>query len=93
LGAALKALQVSKSREQSILQGIFCVVGVAHDAESRTKQRPLMAVKERVECLSIALLTRLYQAFFIYLRAKRNLGAISTRKTVNVGNVRPIHGI
>jgi hypothetical protein len=49
-------------------------MGVAHDAESRTKKRSLMSVEECVERLSIALLACLYQTFFTGLRAKRKLG-------------------
>ena len=60
--------------KQSILHGVFGILRVAHDAERGMKKRALMAVKEGVQGLCVAALARLYQAFFIHLRAQRSLG-------------------
>jgi len=73
LRTAFKAFQVSKSREQSILQGVFCILWVAHDAESGMKKSSLMEVEESVKRLSIAVPACLNQTLFTDLHPGRKL--------------------
>ena len=49
-------------------------MGIAHDGESRMKERSVIAMEERVKRLSIAALARSNQTIFVDLRARRKLG-------------------